>query len=222
MVEDNVVNNTGGFSDPAGYTNGVLKSVTLISYSQANSPTNLLGTVPDFGSGVYINAGTSNMVVSNTIGGNALAGIYVFQDGATLSNTIQSNTLMGQNFGYTKGLPWNGDYGILLFDSSGDLSNVSLAKVSSGGVGVILSGTGSNTFLPNPGPSSFRIANFREYTGPAQILPSTVVPSSSTISSSKIKPASVSIASVSQTVKVTTGKKGLPLPPVMKSSTRKK
>ncbi len=109
-----------------------------------------------FGSGVYIEAGQGNLVSKNTIRDNTQVGVYLFNFGtlaSTLNNAVTGNVIVGVN--HPKG-PWNGDYGVLLFNSSGNIP------------GVPQSGRSANRISGN------RIANYREYTGPGSPEPSTV------------------------------------------------
>ena len=109
-----------------------------------------------FGSGIYIEGGQGNVVAKNTIRDSAQVGVYIFNFGALTSapnNSVTGNVIVGVN--HPKG-PWNGDYGVLLFDSSGNIP------------GVPQVGKSMNRISGN------RIANFREYTGPGAPEPATV------------------------------------------------
>lgn len=173
-VQANAIQANGGYAVPLVTT--TQPTVTLIDYPTAAADTSANpSSVSVFGSGVYIQSGEKNSVVGNTIQDNTQVGVYVFNFGTISStsnttnnkivsvpiyNVIQQNVITGVQ--HPAG-PYNGDYGVLLFDSSGNLP------------GVPQVGPTSNNIQGN------RIANFREYTGPSSIVNSTLqLPASST------------------------------------------
>ena len=96
----------------------------------------------DIGTGVYIERSQGNTVRLNDILGNALVGVYLFDN--AVRNPIEKNTINA------RGGPGPGQYGVFLFNSAGNVFQVSRK------------GKTTNKLV---GAS---VANFREFTGPVK------------------------------------------------------
>ena len=249
IVRSNHIDSTGGYSTDTGNDAfGNITPVELLSFNDAKAKA-LGGPVYIFGTGIYVNQGTNNVIGSiainpnqttNVINGtnipenpaqgnilldNKQVGIYVFNDGTTGSNVIRSNTTSGTNNNPNNAVPavapFNGDYGILLYNSSGNLSS------PDGTNGVDTSGPYANVAAYK----SNRIADFREFTGVVTVVtPDTLSGVTGYTSATPItaggkttgtKVAIKSVSASTQAIVKTVGK-GHPLPPVMKSSARKR
>jgi parallel beta-helix repeat protein len=103
-----------------------------------------------FGSGVYIESALANTVTGNTLKENVLVDVYLFNISVpprATPNVIKGNVIFGQN--HPEGRPnpfWNGQYGILLFNSADNLPGVEPESQNS--------------------IRGHFIADFREFTGP--------------------------------------------------------
>ena len=131
-----------------------------------------------FGTGIYVESAQNNIIGSrptpapagrrgrpgtiknatdgNTVRDNTQVGIYLFSGAG--GNVIRGNVITGVKH---PGGPWNGDYGILLFNSAGNLPGVSRQGRSRNKI------------------TNHRIANFREFTGAVPASPATVTSKSS-------------------------------------------
>ena len=175
LVFSNTVSSNGGY----GIFDAGLGLITPIDYTTAIAATRTRpGSVRLFGSGIYVEGGSRNIIGSrpsrtkgvkelpgdgNVVEDNTQVGIYIFNAGPATTNTIRSNRIRGVN--YTgRGGPFNGDYGILLYNSSGNLSS------PKGTTGTSLQGRFSNKI------GGTRIARFREYTGPGSLIGSVLGP----------------------------------------------
>ena len=216
VVQHNLITSNGGFglSFPDGVTS------TGLAYFVAPVAA---GETIFIGTGVYIESGTGNVVGTplndgkhsdaaadgNTITDNTVAGVYVFNFGNLTTpsqlNSIAGNTIVGSDhLTNPKGIYYIGQYGVFLFDSSGNIP------------GVPQVGSFANKI------SQAKIANFREYTGPGATAVLTVPGSTTTTTKVKKKSVvSLKASSVAKPVIVNTSGKKHPLPPSPKKTVPK-
>ena len=199
-VKNNLISSNGGYVVP--FQNGSQSPIYLVDFVNAYKATLANPQAASvYGSGVYIESGQNNIVSGNTIKNNTEVGVYIYNfgtnpaiQGNSITNTISGNTIAGVN--QTDG-PYsyvNGEYGVLLFNSSGNY------------YGVIQNGAGKNKV------SNDLIADFREYTGPGASNSNKALTAVFQTSSALNINAAASKSSVSPAVKVKTGGKGHPPP----------
>jgi uncharacterized repeat protein (TIGR01451 family) len=200
IVQSNSISGNGGFGLP---TDGSTYVLTLATPGRTIYPA----------AGVYIEQGSNNIIgqennagdpsQGNTISNNSVAGVYVYNYGTDTNNPnlVKSNTITGDDsfFNPEKDV-FVGEYGVLLFNSSGN-NPPAVALVAP---------EANNMPL-----SSFTIASFREFTGTTQV-PNLLVPGSASASSASVEAASVGHPTIVKTVG-----KGHPLPPAKKNFLKK-